>query len=376
MAVMDGEGIQATDNLNVEDHPAWSQVSILDISGDGTEQKIWIDPVIWDMDQPQFTCSPPCNVQMPPWTGATSTVNYPLLTVSSGSWTSTVTRAPLVITEWVLEAETILPHAGNNNKLRRADQTIKPTLATTPFWPAVVYNGADGRPTTTSAQGPFPTPPSSIGQSVKNVRVVFGSPESPLVEECGFLDFYDPFCVHQPWFFGNETGLGSAPNPGDVENVWDARTMCPRSLSTSSSTSSGTPPQPTPSPFQQGDPRTNSVKCYNSGETTEGVRMQSAARSFCGIISKDVLEPGYFRLIDFPFPYNGGIGIVIIAISLEIKRRCSFIFSESSIFSESLCEKYLSVPTDSCNCAGVNGKQGGIVENNCYIWRIDPNISL
>ncbi|KAI3316936.1 glycoside hydrolase family 55 protein [Xylariaceae sp. AK1471] len=353
MAVVNGKGILATDNLNVEEHPAWSQISILEVSGNGTDQKLWIDPTIWDMDQPQFTCSPPCNVQIPPWTGATSTVNYPLLTVSSGSWTSTITRAPLVITEWVLEVETILPHASNNNKLKRADQTIKPTPATTPFWPAVVYNGADGRPTTTSAQGPFPTPPPSFGQSVKAVEVVFGSPESPLIEECGFLDFEDPLCITQPWFFGNKTGLGAAPNPGDLENVWDLKTMCPRSSSTSTTTTV-TPPRPTPSPLEQGDARTNTVKCYNSDETTEGERMHNAARSFCGIISKDGLQPGYFRSMHFPFPYNGGIGIVDITISLEIKPRCSFIFSET------LGEKYLSVPTDSCNCGGVNGKQGGI----------------
>jgi hypothetical protein len=309
------------------------------------------------MDQPQFTCSPPCEAQIPPWTGATSTVNYPLLTVSSGSWTSTVTREPLVVTEWVLEVETILPHA---------DQTIKPTPATTPFWPAVVYNSADGRPTTTSAQGTFPTPPLSIGQSVKEVKVVFGSPESQLVQECGFLDFDDPLCIGQPWFFGNKTSPGGAPNPGDIENSWDSRTWCPRV----SSTSADSPPRPTPSPLAQGDARTNSVKCYNSGETTEGERMHNAARSFCGIISKDELQPKYFRSMHFPFPYNGGIGTVDITISLEIKPRCSFTFSET------LCEKYLSVPTDSCNCGGVNGKQGGIVENNCYIWRIDPNLTL
>lgn len=36
------------------------------------------------MDEPSFTCLPPCTVQLPPWTGATSTVYYPLITVSDG----------------------------------------------------------------------------------------------------------------------------------------------------------------------------------------------------------------------------------------------------------------------------------------------------
>jgi hypothetical protein len=61
MAVMDGKGIPAIDNLNVNKHPDWSQISILDISSNGTQfnKVIWIDPAIWDMDQAQFTCSPP-----------------------------------------------------------------------------------------------------------------------------------------------------------------------------------------------------------------------------------------------------------------------------------------------------------------------------
>jgi hypothetical protein len=74
--------------------------------------------------------------------------------------------------------------------------------------------------------------------------------------------------------------------------------------------------------------------------------------------------------MNFPFGYNGGIGTVIITVSLQIKPRCSFIFDKT------LCMKYLSVPSGSCNCDGINGKQGGAVENNCYKWMVDPNISF
>ncbi|KAK6081240.1 hypothetical protein SCUP234_04893 [Seiridium cupressi] len=104
MAIMDGKGIPAIDNFNVDMHPDWSQISILDVSSNGTTQFdeiLWIDPAIWDMDQPQFTCSPSYNVRIPPWTDATSTVNYPLITVSHGTWTRIITQAPLTITEWV-----------------------------------------------------------------------------------------------------------------------------------------------------------------------------------------------------------------------------------------------------------------------------------
>lgn len=377
MAVMDGEGIPAIDNLNVDVHPDWSQISILDVGSNGTTQfdeVIWIDPVIWEMDQPQFTCSPPCNVKIPPWTGATSVVDYPLITVSQDTWTSTITQAPLTITEWIFEVVTLSQAAGA--KAKRAADAFWPVPATTPFWPAVVYTGIDGKATTTSATVPFPKPPASIGPDApappsgswpeRAIQPVFGSPEIPLVDECFYLSFLDPNCVTQPWFWGNLTG---APDGGDIENLWDLRTRCPP-VKSSSTTTTTSPTPPAPSPYEQGDPRSNSVTCYNSGETTENIRMQNAASSFCGDIESDDLGPGYFRSIDFPFPYNGGLGTVTITISLQIKPRCSFTWDRN------LCQKYLSVPSDSCNCAGVDGKQGGVLENNCYTMRVDPNLSL
>lgn len=96
--------------------------------------------------------------------------------------------------------------------------------------------------------------------------------------------------------------------------------------------------------------------------------MESPATSFCDDIKNDILGPGYFNSKDFPFLYTGGFGSVTTSMSLQIKPRCSFNFEMN------LCQKYFSVPADSCNCGGVNGKQGGVIENNCYKWRVDPNL--
>ncbi|KAE9372961.1 glycoside hydrolase family 55 protein [Stipitochalara longipes BDJ] len=384
MAIMDGKGIPAIDNLNVNTHPDWSQISILDVGSNGTQfnNVIWIDPKIWNMDQPQFTCSSPCNVKIPPWTGATSTVNYPLLTVSDGTWTSTITQAPLTITEWMFDMVTLTE--GSNNKEKRSPAAFMPVPATTPFWPAVVYKGQDGKATTTSATIPFPKPPLSIGPDAapppsgnwpkRLIQPVYGWPESPLVPACSFLD---PDCIQQPWVWGDP---GQIPGGGgDEENYWDSKIRCPPVISSSSSSSSSStktttatttqPTPPEPSPLQQGDPSSNEVKCYNFGEQTEHVRMVNAADSFCNDIHADSLGPGYARSVDFPFDYNGGWGTVTITISLKIKPRCSFTFNKN------LCMKYLSVPTDSCNCGGINGKQGGVLKNNCYTFQVAPNYS-
>jgi hypothetical protein len=90
--------------------------------------------------------------------------------------------------------------------------------------------------------------------------------------------------------------------------------------------------------------------------------MVSSASSFFSDIQNDSLGLGYSRSMNFHFDYNGGIGIgtVTITISLQIKPRCSFIFNKTPRM------KYMSVPSDSCNRDGINGKQGGVVENNCY----------
>jgi hypothetical protein len=144
MAVMDGKGIAAVDNLNVNSHPFWPQITILDVSSTGTQfnDLIWIDSAVWDMDTPTFTCIPPCNVKIPPWTVATSTVNYPLITVTSGTWSSTITQAPLTISQWVFEIVTLTQDTNQKVK-RQGFEPFLPVLATTPFWPSVIYTGAD-----------------------------------------------------------------------------------------------------------------------------------------------------------------------------------------------------------------------------------------
>ncbi|OBT78063.1 hypothetical protein VF21_03131 [Pseudogymnoascus sp. 05NY08] len=336
MAVISGEGILAIDNLNVKAHPYWSQVSILDVKSNGAQfnELIWIDPAIWEMDQPQFTCSPPCNVKIPPWTGATSTVNYPLLTVSDGTWTSTITKAPLTITKWVFDVVT-LTHDGTINKNKRQGfEGFWPVLATTPYWPAVVYTGGlDGLPTTTAPTVPFPTPPPSIGTGApappsgswpkRFVQPVVGTSDSPWVNECAYFDFD---CKGSPFYAGEGSFPLNDPygDPGDDdENSDDLQTTCPiETTSTSSSstkttmTSVTTSAAPAPSPYETGNTMNNTVSCYGRGETTEHTRMVSAATSFCNSIENDDLVEGYFRSIDFPYPYNGGLGTVSITVSL------------------------------------------------------------
>ncbi|KAK8104850.1 uncharacterized protein PG998_011883 [Apiospora kogelbergensis] len=62
-----------------------------------------------------------------------------------------------------------------------------------------------------------------------------------------------------------------------------------------------------------------------------------------------------------PTPFNDNLEVVLEFQQFD---GCEWDFS---------FDRYLMIPVDSCDCNGVNGKHGGTVENNCYMWRIDPN---
>lgn len=213
MAVMDGKGLSARENLNIDVHPFWSVVSLLDTSGSGARlgDYVWIDPAIWDMDYPSFSCALPCYAKIPPWKGGTSTVNYPLLTVSDGAWTSAITKALLTITEWVFEPAKVTVVARDKRQIG-----IQPTPATTPFWPAVVYHGKDGSASTIEPTVAFPLPPATMPTGSWPKREVIlhptlGQDASPTVDPCGFVDYAG--CIQHPWLGGNMGEMASEAIP-------------------------------------------------------------------------------------------------------------------------------------------------------------------
>jgi len=373
MAVMNGKGLPAAANLNVNSHPFWSQISVLDVASNTTQYNdvVWISPDIWTMAQPQFTCSPPCHVKIPPWTGATSTVDYPLLTVSAGTWTSTITKAPLTITEWIFQPVTLTQAPGNKHK-RQGFADFWPTPATTPFWPSVLYTGPDGQETVVGPTVPFPTPPPSIGPGApapprgnwptRAVRPVVGLRDSPWEPECGS---FDPDCVQKPWMYGDGSGLGPDGDDDDLDENWkESRTTCGASTS-----STVIVPPPSPSPLEEANPRLNALRCFDSGIGTEHIRMDNTITSGCNDIGSrfgSVLKDGDSYKRSFDLPYNGQR--IWIDVSIQVKEGCQWTYSLDD------CRHYFSRVVDGCNCGGVDGKQGGWMENNCMSVMLDPNI--
>ncbi|KAH7027557.1 pectate lyase superfamily protein-domain-containing protein [Microdochium trichocladiopsis] len=395
MAVMEGKGIPAIDNLNVEGHPRWSQISVLDVGRDGQTQfdeKVWIDRKIWDMDQPAFTCSAPCYVQIPPYKGATNVVDYPLVTVSQGAWTSTITKPPLTITEWVFEPMSITMDGAPGVHKRAQTTQVTPVLATTPIWPGFVYyGGEDGLLTTTAATVPFPTPSTATingrGGGDSNgvdlvalagiIQVIYGSLNSPTTNLCNYTDWDDPSCPPKPYTnTAGSDGYGWAWGGSltTVNEDAEIEPLClldidPELPGRDITATAPAPPTPTPTNIL-GDPHDNAVRCFNSGEQTEQERMFYAADAFCGSLEDDDMGPGYYKLSTSKFNFNGGVGWVSIDVSLEVKDGCRFDYDRK------LCNMYLAKTALSCNCDHTYGKQGGVLENHCYTWMVDPQWNL
>ncbi|KEZ41672.1 Uncharacterized protein SAPIO_CDS6833 [Scedosporium apiospermum] len=365
MAIMDGVGINATDYLNVESHPRWSQISVLDVQSNGAQydEKIWIDPKIWDMEQPAFTCSPPCLVNIPPWTKATRVVNYPKITVSDGDWTTTVTAPPVTITQLLFEVVTLARGGGNRRRAVQDFTPFWPKPATTPYWPPITFTDRQGNIATTAAAVAFPAPPDSIGPDApppeagqwpkRWIEPWDGLIDDPFVQPCYWTDFGcfpDPFRDYNP-----------APDPGDDfdENWEDASVTCPAPSSTTTASKTTVTQEPEPSPTETWEKATNGQLsaasnsfCRSLGD--EGVVLRVPAGRSSQVISRNYEPPANGQ-----WPIN-------IDVSLEIRNGCEFTVNYNQ------CMRYLKVPIDSCDCGGINGKQGGWVANRCYTWRIDP----
>jgi len=170
------------------------------------------------------------------------------------------------------------------------------------------------------------------------------------------------------------TGGEPQPPPFYDEDEGEAVVVCPRPTTTTTTTTTikttTTAVQiPVESPRETGLASENVVSCYKFGQKTENARMVNAARDFCQRIAKDSLIGPVVKSHEVQFDYNGGVGSVKIKMAIDIFDECEFPYTEA------LCMKYFSVPTDSCDCSGINDKHGGYVKNNCYRFKIDPEWS-
>lgn len=377
MAVQNGKPISAIDNLNVDTHPQWSQVSVLDFLTKYTTSvnDAWIHPDLWKMETAGFTCTAPCSAVLPPWTGATAVIDAPFITVSQGTWTSTITSPPMTVSEWVFRKVTIGTH---DLEARGLDSVFKfrPTLQPTKTWLPVTYFGLDFKQSTVTPapQTPPAIPTLHAPQNGKwleeDIMITMRNyDKGPLADECSYLN-QEGYCDRnqdnwdlllgilvpswKEWFYDEtapEDRGPCAPIPKD-----DDVTSTPSATPTTTQ-----PPLAHPSPME------NRVNCWGSGHKFKHYQLDAGIQEFCEhIISyKPRLKNGFsLRRLQILAPKKAA------GFTLSIRDGCEW----EPTMEE--CKAFYSVNVDSCNCGGVNGKQGGMLTNNCIYAGIWPSTNL
>ncbi|KAF1832755.1 hypothetical protein BDW02DRAFT_411967 [Decorospora gaudefroyi] len=137
-----------------------------------------------------------------------------------------------------------------------------------------------------------------------------------------------------------------------------------------SSTKTATPTVvPTQAP-DFSDPNTNVNKCDDSGQMATREHMLEAAASFCKTYDGVTFGSNSFQaaLVGFGWQevQNSGYNILV---RLEAKDNCRWTMNQDE------CNKQFIDLVDGCDQEGIIDKQGGVRENNCLIWRIDPEQS-
>lgn len=366
----------------------------------GNSELIWIDPKIWDDDHPTVYCDDyPCTFQFPPWTQATSTINYPVVTVIEQTYTTVITRSAITVTDWVFAPYTVTGDGSIAPTTTRP--TTQPTDSSTtgvvffiwpppPFgststWPPVTYVSSGTTKTTRPpspphpppTSGPWPPGPPPPGGKWPSITIsVSPGKPGPTVAPCVFPAFQCPNPGSKP----DGPGYANPEDDPDEDEEED-----PEEEPTCGSDDGegggdggggsgggggggggGSTPAPT---FNHPDPANNKVDCYNSGQSSNNAKLRLAAESFCKY-DLQAMDVSVFPEKYYYFNKKNPPGSFRIDLSIEVKSGCEWTFNYDE------CVRYLKVPINSCDCDGEDGKHGGIVENSCVKWMIDPNSGI
>ena len=131
-------------------------------------------------------------------------------------------------------------------------------------------------------------------------------------------------------------------------------------------------PPPNPSPPSP-NPATESLRCFNQGETTYRADAIDTINYFCNMYKGVIMDATNPVLTA-----QGGSQCVTTDacfvtnwISVNVINGCRFTMDGP----DGECGRILREPIDKCNTEGVLYKQGGVVTSNCAQWDFDPNLT-
>ncbi|KAF2720853.1 glycoside hydrolase family 18 protein [Polychaeton citri CBS 116435] len=369
------------------------------VSNETGSSLVYIDPSIWEEPNPQVQCYFPCTLVLPPWPNATSTIDYPLVTISESGWSTTITRPPITESEWWISLITVdgpeLTTTETEKTLTKASvesRTSTPSLSSS-TWPPVTWSDPEGDRHTT--EPPEPGPPGTTRPNDKPppITIYNTGPPSPTT---------DPFPLPCPTGKcppntdndndgggddGDDDDDDDDDNDGDdddsdggdpdneyceidglpdwnsdgVGDNWDGSLNLPPG---GTIIGGGLPPVTISPPAATPDPSQDAVSCYNVGVAADASLLTQAAELACQNLASDpIFDNANFRVqpVDFPYQPSSG-GAVEVIVSVEAKPGCVWSLDTT------VCESELGKIASTCT----NG-QGGTMTNNCLSWRLDPN---
>lgn len=111
----------------------------------------------------------------------------------------------------------------------------------------------------------------------------------------------------------------------------------------------------------------NDLTCYDSGQAASRDNMVFGAKEFCTQYNEFLYKSNDFQALELNFGWDeqhkAGLNMLV---RLELKSNCQWRVDEGE------CNKQLLRIIDGCDQNTIADKQGGVLENNCLAWRIDP----
>lgn len=297
---------------------------------------IYIDPKIWNEENPEIQCYWPCTFVLPPWTKTSQIIDYPRVTISEDDWITTITYPPYTTTEiWVSK---ITVKSVRSSETRKTT-TVETEKSTT--WPPITFPGKDGGSKTTRPNPP--PPPPTIKIKFPELTIINGGPPKPTVKP-----FPTPCisnCPAPPPV--NEDQEEYPDKEIEEEENPDTESFClpgggggdpnnpgnnPGKPSGGGSPSPSSSPTPTPVPPKKPDFSTDKIDCYNSGQTANRDKLIDATNRFCDEKGKKSWSESIYIVETFLWDWDESEGAGIAAeLGLEVKEGCEWVGDSVSI---------------------------------------------
>lgn len=396
---------------------------------------VWVSPEVWTSENPKVVCEFPCTIVLPPFTEVSQTTDYPLVTVTQSGSTTKITRPLMIVSVWWIStmvisassatvkssvtlyttsswpAFTVIDQFGSTIVTSATITRRPPPTAISSAIPEITFvSGLPPRPTITPYATPCATAPGLCnpgeddnsddedddrdGSGAGGGGGCKGSDCDPgncggscggcklglICDLCFGLDCLacvglDCFSCKGPLceICNGDSCLGCKGSQcstckGEHCASCTKGNCCIGSKCTSGTCSDlqcliGSETDPTEKEVEENeDPEHNICEPFELPDDPsnpgggDSDNLQVNSHDFQAMVMNFGWQESHKARLN-------------ILIRIEAKANCRWNMNKDE------CNKQLLQIVDGCDQEGTNDKQGGILENNCLIWRVDPEFN-